>query len=1067
MSITFNKLLALTLATILLGIGVGLIADQFVTYPGERGLKGEQGAAGVGLNGRDGQDGSAGPQGEVGLTGPTGTSGDTADSQLSSNVALLDRNSQTFTGNNQLFKNNTDSASAFQVQDAGGVVVLNVDTINSRVGINTANPQTSLDLGGGSLTLNGADTSGFDLPGLKYVETGRMDMGWGGFGGGNFELYSKGHASRQGQFRIVYGGGDFGDIRFIHYNGTSFPLRAILTKEGNFGIGADTPTAMLDVRGNALFKNTADSTTAFRVQNAAGADVVLVDTTNKQLTVNGAANEAFRVKSPTTTYFNVNTNTSPAVEVVNGATLNLWSDGYITRQLRLKASDGRIEWGSSADTVLYRTTTGGLPALRTDQTGGLLVGGTGISGGRIGSITQTTAGNSFTTFVSGETQNRFVITAAGKHDWGDGTNPQDTNLYRSAANTLKTDDNFLVQTATNSTTAFQIQNAAGANLIQVDSVNNNIVIGNSSGATRTWSTNANAITTARQNHTSVSANGYIYVIGGSSDDTYTGAQSTVYYAKLNSNGTTEAWVSTTALPQARWGAHSVVVNGYVYVVGGLDASGTDNTTVYSAKLNADGTLGSWQTTTALPNARSLASGLTANGYIYIIGSNDTSTTSYYAKANSDGTVGAWQSTTIPNWTRYDASAAANGYLYIIAGGGPEANSDTNIAYVRVNANGSLGTWQLASNRLTEGRSSRPRAVVSNGYLYVYGNSTSVEYAKLNSDGSPGTWTTSANALPANIRAQGAVVANGYIYSLGGLVGATSQTAVYYTSTPRTQIAGALDLVGVSNGTLADGEVGLGGELTAGNANIVGNLQVQGQATFAQSVSVDKELAVRGSALFKNNANSTAAFQVQDASSTTVLGVDTSGGILFSNKANSASTIAFQLKANTNLTTSGAKLLVLTNGSLGDKFSIDKDGNVVAAGGLTTSGNIQANGNYLIHNNTESIAATNDGAAACAVQQVGYPEAWEATVRIYRTTDSANQQFYRVILSNYYYGSGSTATTTDLGGGTVMSATFGPSRVGTGCAAGDNNSSDSVVLRMVGSSAGNGQWASTIVWRKLY
>ncbi len=41
-----------------------------------------------------------------------------------SNVALLNRNSQTFTGNNQLFKNGTNSTTAFQIQNAAGTTTL-------------------------------------------------------------------------------------------------------------------------------------------------------------------------------------------------------------------------------------------------------------------------------------------------------------------------------------------------------------------------------------------------------------------------------------------------------------------------------------------------------------------------------------------------------------------------------------------------------------------------------------------------------------------------------------------------------------------------------------------------------------------------------------------------------------------------------------------------------------------------------------------------------------------------------------------------------------------------------
>ncbi|MFE0451590.1 hypothetical protein ACFW2D_09915 [Streptomyces sp. NPDC058914] len=46
--------------------------------------------------------------------------------------------------------------------------------------------------------------------------------------------------------------------------------------------------------------------------------------------------------------------------------------------------------------------------------------------------------------VSGDGSARVVVYTDGKHEWGDGTNPRDTNLYRSGADTLATDDSFTV-----------------------------------------------------------------------------------------------------------------------------------------------------------------------------------------------------------------------------------------------------------------------------------------------------------------------------------------------------------------------------------------------------------------------------------------------------------------------------------------------------------------------------------------------------------------------------------------------------------------------------------------------
>ncbi len=89
---------------------------------------------------------------------------------------------------------------------------------------------------------------------------------------------------------------------------------------------------------------------------------------------------------------------------------------------------GKIEWSSGTnvtDTNLYR---GGADQLFSDD--------------RIWSQRQTNVDNAFSARVTGDGQPRYNVVVSGKIEWGDGTNAADTNLYRSAADTLKTDDNF-------------------------------------------------------------------------------------------------------------------------------------------------------------------------------------------------------------------------------------------------------------------------------------------------------------------------------------------------------------------------------------------------------------------------------------------------------------------------------------------------------------------------------------------------------------------------------------------------------------------------------------------------
>ena len=54
--------------------------------------------------------------------------------------------------------------------------------------------------------------------------------------------------------------------------------------------------------------------------------------------------------------------------------------------------------------------------------------------------------------VDGDTNARITIDYTGKIAWGSGSAPRDTSLYRSAANTLKTNDSLDIQSGNNIST---------------------------------------------------------------------------------------------------------------------------------------------------------------------------------------------------------------------------------------------------------------------------------------------------------------------------------------------------------------------------------------------------------------------------------------------------------------------------------------------------------------------------------------------------------------------------------------------------------------------------------------
>jgi hypothetical protein len=443
--------------------------------------------------------------------------------------------------------------------------------------------------------------------------------------------------------------------------------------------------------------------------------------------------------------------------------------------------------------------------------------------------------------------------------------------------------------------------------LQIDSNYSNITLnGGNTGELQPWNLSSNVLTPGcsangnREQAASVFANGYIYVVGGFEG---TNAMNTVCYAKINSDGSIGTWIAAAnTLPAVRRHLAAVVANGYLYAIGGADTAGTAVSTIYYAKLNSDGTVGTWQLNSASLGAARL--GVTArfnNGFMYAVGGcTDTTCTAnsqddiYYGKVNADGSITGLTSpatlsttTLLPNNRGMGSLVFGNGYLYYIGGSGSEATAGpkSTVYYAQINSDGSIGAFSgttggtgtaLPANRVMH------TSVIANGYIYVIAGCTAfasgscsaasavntVYYSKINSDGTNSNWITNGNALPVNRAAHTSVVTNGYIYVLGGLDGTPARTATtYYSSTSRVMVAGALDLVGLSSQGLAD--FSGGGALTAGNIRAVGDLRVDGYADFNNGISVDSAInlngvsASPGQVVFNvNNSSSNSIFNIK-------------------------------------------------------------------------------------------------------------------------------------------------------------------------------------------------------------
>ena len=283
-------------------------------------------------------------------------------------------------------------------------------------------------------------------------------------------------------------------------------------------------------------------------------------------------------------------------------------------------------------------------------------------------------------------------------------------------------------------------------------------------------------------------NGNVYFFGGSDSSTI---ENDTNRMKLNNigSGSPLSWGTTSnSFTTARAQHASVILNGYIYVIGGVDTSNNAIATVYFAQLKSDSTvLGNWQQTSSLPVGLYRHASATYNGYIYTLGgqSSPLNNQVYYAKPNSDGTIpasgsGAWMLDTGTSFTtaRGEAGAVAyNGYLYLV--GGRNGGGLNDVQYAPLNGgDGSVGTWQ-ATTSFTTGRRSHA-TVLYKGFIYILGgcadNTAScttsgailndVQYSQIQPDGTLGAWKVSQSLSMQKWLAT-SVAYNGYLYSFGG------------------------------------------------------------------------------------------------------------------------------------------------------------------------------------------------------------------------------------------------------------------------------------------------------------
>jgi hypothetical protein len=380
--------------------------------------------------------------------------------------------------------------------------------------------------------------------------------------------------------------------------------------------------------------------------------------------------------------------------------------------------------------------------------------------------------------------------------------------------------------------------------ISATSASTNYITGGYVGA---WNNTSPSITTARKGMASVVNNGYIYILGGTNGSTYyndvqyapicTGSNTTIGFTTNCSGGSTAGSTGSfnqinSAFTTTRAFASSVVYNGYIYVMGGVNLTNSGACSVGSGSAyycndvqyapictgsnvvsgctgaSTTGSVGTFTTAgTTLSNNMADFAAVAYNGHLYTIGGktsglnlNKIYSSAFNASTSNPATI--LSSFTDTTKTVYDfvagvAATAYNNNLYV-AGGYNNSSSDlNNVSYYPISTvDGSLSAGISTTPLIT--LQDNLTITAYSGYLYAWGgwtggisgttpiSSSYMTYSQINANGSlpnsvsNGYWSVTSTAAPFSSNASTAsMIYNGYLYSIGGYTGATYSASVYF------------------------------------------------------------------------------------------------------------------------------------------------------------------------------------------------------------------------------------------------------------------------------------------------
>jgi hypothetical protein len=271
---------------------------------------------------------------------------------------------------------------------------------------------------------------------------------------------------------------------------------------------------------------------------------------------------------------------------------------------------------------------------------------------------------------------------------------------------------------------------------------------------------------------------FLYVAGGANAGTL---YVNVDRAQINVDGSLGAFVSDTPLPLSIGGMTGGVLGNLLVTAGGQGPTGANLSRSYFAAIQADGSLGAWQSGPDTGQKRMHPGGFVRGDTMYVMGGfNDPSVWDDIVKANvyPNSTLSGWTPAgKLPGPRSHMGVSVSGDYVYMTGGleqsafGNPPCLKD--VTRGRVTESGDVGEWvpmtPLPVALATHG------SFLYGGYLYVAGgiNDTAVEKrvwrAAIVADHSLGAWEEAVPLPTPRAHVHNLPVFGTHLYSIAGAI----------------------------------------------------------------------------------------------------------------------------------------------------------------------------------------------------------------------------------------------------------------------------------------------------------